>query len=194
MLKNCAASFKWPHTAGSLWPRNGAQFAQGKGRAAVITFVRGDILRSEAEALVDPVNTVGVAGAGLAKQFAGAFPELGFAYEAYCHAGRARLGTVWATRDRPSGKWVVFFPTKRHWRERSTMECIVDGLASLRALIERRGWRSVAIPAVGCGLGGLSWKKVCPEIEKALGDLAACNVMVYVPRDQPLPREGASNG
>jgi O-acetyl-ADP-ribose deacetylase (regulator of RNase III) len=132
---------------------------------------------------VDPVNTVGVAGAGLAKAFAEAFPAVGFAYAAYCHAGKARLGAVWTARDRDSGKWIVFFPTKRHWRERSSLDSVIEGLASLRELITMRHWRSVAVPALGCGLGGLSWQKVQPEIEKALGDVPDCQVLVYGPRE-----------
>ena len=154
----------------------------------MIKFVRGDILTAEADALVDPVNTVGVAGAGLAKRFAEKYPEADFVYEAYCQAGRARLGSVWSVRDRATGKWIVFFPTKRHWRERSTLDAVVEGLESLRELIVRRAWKSVAIPAVGCGLGRLTWKKVCPEIIKALGTIEACQVLVY------WPREGEAHG
>lgn len=143
--------------------------------------VTGNILRSAAEALVNPVNTVGVSGRGLAAKFAAEFPESTYGYVAQCRASRLKLGTVWAPRERESGKLIVYFPTKRHWRERSDLGNIVDGLEALRGLVQRRHIKSIAVPALGCGLGGLSWRKVCPEIEKALSSLDGCRVEVYAP-------------
>lgn len=149
----------------------------------MITFCRGNLLASDAEALVNPVNTVGVSGKGLALEFARAHPEAFYAYQARCKASLLKIGTVWAWPDKASGKLIVFFPTKRHWRERSDLGSVIDGLEELRKLIVKRGIKSVAVPALGCGLGGLAWRKVKPEIEKALGDLAECNVQVFEPRE-----------
>lgn len=152
----------------------------------MITIVRGNILDSAADALVDPVNTVGVAGKGLAKAFARRFPDAAYyRYIEHCRSGRLQLGQVSHVADGPSGKAIVFFPTKRHWRELSNLADIQDGLESLRTLITRQEWASVAIPALGCGCGGLNWRKVQPAIEKALADLAACNVMLYAPIEDP---------
>lgn len=163
---------KWGRRPGGYWP--------------VITIVRGNILDSEAAALVDPVNTVGVAGKGLAKVFARRFPESAYyRYIEHCRSGRLQLGQVSHVLDKPSGKAIVFFPTKRHWRELSNLADIQDGLESLRTLITRMEWPSVAIPALGCGCGGLAWRKVLPAIEKALAELSTCNVMLYAPHEDP---------
>lgn len=151
----------------------------------MIELVRGNILDSAAVALVDPVNTVGVAGKGLAKAFARRFPDAAYyLYQDHCRSGRLALGRVTWVRDLEAGKEIVFFPTKRHWRELSNLADIEDGLVSLRALIERLKWPSIAVPALGCGCGGLLWKRVRPVIEKALGDLPACNVMLYEPHEE----------
>lgn len=148
----------------------------------MVSFVRGNLLRSAAKVLVIPVNTVGVAGKGLAKEWAKAYPgDAYYAYSDRCKAGRAQLGRVWHFFDRRADKVFVFFPTKGHWREKSDIGSIIEGLEDLRALIVQRKWPSIALPALGCGLGGLPWKKVCLEIEKTLGDIDTCNVMVYEP-------------
>jgi O-acetyl-ADP-ribose deacetylase (regulator of RNase III) len=139
-------------------------------------------LASDAEALVNPVNTVGVSGKGLALHFANAFPDAFYAYKARCQASLLKLGMVWSWPDKKSKKLIVFFPTKGHFRERSHLDSVIDGLEELRKLIERKRIQSVAVPALGCGLGGLSWEKVKPEIEKALGHIEGCNVQVYEPR------------
>lgn len=152
----------------------------------MITIAEGSILDSEAVALVDPVNTVGVAGKGLAKAFAKRFPETAYyRYLDHCRSGRLQLGKVSCAMDVKSGKEIVFFPTKRHWRELSNLADIQDGLESLRAMIKLRGWPSIAIPALGCGCGGLNWRRVLPAIEKALANLAPCHVMVYEPKEAP---------
>lgn len=154
----------------------------GRRSTDVFTVLKGDLLKSNAEALVNPVNTVGVSGAGLARAFAQTMaPDTFYGYQNHCRLGKARIGHVWAAIDvGGTGKIIVFFPTKRHWRERSDLGNVIEGLASLRALIVERHIKSIAVPALGCGLGGLAWRRVRPEIERALGDLD-CRVMAYGP-------------
>lgn len=152
----------------------------------MIEIVSGNILESDAAALVDPVNTVGVAGKGLAKAFARRFPDVAYyTYIDHCRSGKLQLGRVSSAKDKGTGKEIVFFPTKRHWREMSNLGDIEDGLESLVRLITRRHWTSVAVPALGCGCGGLSWRKVRPAIEKALVGLPECNVWLYQPHGEP---------
>lgn len=150
----------------------------------MITIVRGDLLRSRAAALVIPVNTWAVAGSGLARAFAEEFPGDPYLhYVAHCRRGRARLGEVWDYFDTGTHRRFVYFPTKAHWREKSQLPRVIEGLESLCRLIEARQITSIAVPALGCGLGGLAWSAVCPEIEKALGSIPGCNVDVYQPRE-----------
>jgi len=137
-----------------------------------IEIVDGDILKSEAEAIVNPVNCVGVMGKGLAAQFRAMYPRYFQVYERECAVrvitlGRRegatrnmRLGKVhvFHVTDYPqSVKYIISFPTKYHWRDHSRIEDIKSGLRSLRAEIETRQIKSIAIPALGCGLGGLTW-------------------------------------
>ena len=125
----------------------------------MIEYKTGDILREDAEALVNAVNCVGVMGRGIALQFKRAFPENFKAYAARCRRGEMQPGRVFVFetgRVRPP-RYIVNFPTKRHWRESSRIEDIESGLASLVAEIRARSIRSVAVPALGSGLGGLHW-------------------------------------
>jgi O-acetyl-ADP-ribose deacetylase (regulator of RNase III) len=149
----------------------------------VMEFKAGDILESHAEALVNTVNCVGIMGRGIALQFKNKFPENFSAYAAACESGEMRPGrmfvfpTGWVTGP----KYIINFPTKRHWRGKSRLEDIESGLVALRAEIERRGITSIAIPPLGSGLGGLDWKQVRPRIEQALKTLVAVRVIVYEP-------------
>lgn len=163
----------WRHTWRSTSP--------GWRHTELITVTKGDLLKSTAAALVIPVNTKGVAGKGLALQWSlSAEPSEVLAYERHCESGRAKLGHVWWTKRTPTQR-IVFFPTKAHWRELSRLHAIEEGLEALRALIVKDKIGSIAVPALGCGLGGLPWRSVKLAIEKALGDLPNCDVYLYPP-------------
>ena len=139
----------------------------------------GSIFDRESEVLVNPVNCVGVMGKGLASEFRKRYPTNFRAYKEACNKGEVRVGGLFVTS---SSSWpsIVNFPTKTHWRERSHIGDIVSGLIALRAYILDNKVSKLSIPAVGCGLGGLSWQVVEPHIYHALDDLK-CEVSLYPP-------------
>ena len=153
----------------------------------MIEFVAGDILRADVEALVNPVNCVGVMGRGVALQVRKAFPENFSAYAAACVRGEVRPGQmfVFETGRLAHPRLIINFPTKTHWRNPSRMVDIEAGLAALAAEIGAHGIRSLAVPALGCGLGGLDWAEVRPRIVEALGGLAEVRVLVFAPAEAP---------
>lgn len=146
----------------------------------------GDILAEESEALVNTVNCVGVMGRGIALQFKKAFPENFRAYAAACERGEVQLGRmfVFETGRLSSPRYIINFPTKQHWRGKSRIKDIQAGLKDLTTVIRERRIRSIALPPLGSGLGGLEWGDVRPRIEKALCDLNDLNVVVFEPRGQ----------
>lgn len=148
---------------------------------------RGDILTADAEALVNTVNCVGVMGRGIALQFRKAFPENFAEYKAACDRGELNPGAVlvYATGQLTNPRYIVNFPTKKHWRGKSRLSYIDSGLRALVEEIRRRGIRSIAIPPLGCGLGGLEWSDVRPRIEAAIGALADVDVLLYEPTGAP---------
>lgn len=156
----------------------------------MISYEDGDLFTSGAEALVNPVNCVGISGKGLAKEFARRFPANQLVYESMCAARAMRLGRVLAVRlmndemrlTDPPTKWVINFPTKLHWRDSSTQVQITEGLMDLRREIVAHKMRSVAVPALGCGLGRLAWETVRPAIEGELSTLVGVDVFVYPPK------------
>jgi O-acetyl-ADP-ribose deacetylase (regulator of RNase III) len=123
---------------------------------SMIKFCRGDILNADAEALVNTVNCVGVMGRGIALQFKNMFPENFAAYARACDLGDVQPGRmfVYETGELTNPRYIINFPTKRHWRGKSRIEDIESGLQALREEIARRGIRSVAVPPLGSGLGG----------------------------------------
>jgi O-acetyl-ADP-ribose deacetylase (regulator of RNase III) len=153
----------------------------------MIELTSGDILKSEADALVNTVNCVGVMGRGIALQFKNAFPENFKAYEAACKREAMRPGRmfVFETSQLTPPRFIVNFPTKRHWRGKSRIEDIEAGLADLVKVILENGIRSIAIPPLGAGLGGLDWNEVRPRIERALGKLEDVQVLMYEPNGAP---------
>ena len=119
-----------------------------------------DLFDLDADALVNPVNSVGVSGKGLAKEFKDRWPEIYSVYRTICLSGLLDLGQLFVAENHFGGPWVVHFPTKRHWRESSPLWAIESGLAELRKQIENRAWETVGLPAIGCGYGGLAWSDV----------------------------------
>ncbi len=149
--------------------------------------VKGDILKADVEALVNTVNTVGVMGRGIALQFKRAFPENFRAYRKACEGGEVETGSVF-TFDSGSminPRYIINFPTKKHWRNKSKMEYIEQGLESLADEIKRLNITSIAVPPLGCGLGGLNWSKVFKLILTALSNIEGLTVLVYEPAGVP---------
>jgi O-acetyl-ADP-ribose deacetylase (regulator of RNase III) len=143
----------------------------------------GDLFAANVDALVNAVNTVGVMGKGLALAFKNEFPDNFAAYKRACDAGQLQPGTVHVfDRGERSPRWIVNFPTKRHWRDASRLDDIRTGLASLIAEVEARAIASVAMPALGCGLGGLDWNDVRPLIVEACARLPEVRFLVFAPR------------
>jgi O-acetyl-ADP-ribose deacetylase (regulator of RNase III) len=149
----------------------------------MLKYTHGDLLQAPTEALVNTVNEVGVMGKGIALVFRKAYPENYRIYEAACRAGEVRVGTMLTTRERDASgeRWIINFPTKKHWRNPSKMEWVRDGLKDLVRVIREKNIRSIAVPALGCGNGGLEWSQVRREIELALGELSDVEVLVYEP-------------
>ena len=153
----------------------------------MIRFKAGDILAEDAEALVNTVNCVGVMGRGIALQFKKAFPENFRAYADACGRGEVRPGRmfVFETGGLTNPRYIVNFPTKRHWRGNSRIEDIEAGLADLTRLIRERGICSIAIPPLGSGLGGLEWGAVRQRIEEALRGFNDLRIVVFEPKGAP---------
>jgi len=148
----------------------------------MITYVTGNILDSDCDALVNTVNTVGVMGKGIAKQFKDRYPSNYYAYRKACAAGELCIGGLLITQDldQRGPRTIVNFPTKKHWRNPSKYEYITSGLAALKLAIQEKAIASIAIPPLGCGHGGLQWIQVRPMIADALSDLEV-HVVIYEP-------------
>jgi len=153
----------------------------------MIEITHGNILRIEAEALVNTVNCVGFMGKGIALQFKKAYPDNYDAYKKACDAGEMKPGHmfIFETWSMINPKYVINFPTKRHWKGNSRLDDIKDGLKALVEDVKRLGMRSIAIPPLGCGLGGLQWQVVRPMIENAFAELPAVKVFLYEPDGAP---------
>lgn len=152
----------------------------------MITFTRGNLLESRAEALVNTVNTVGVMGKGIALMFKERFAINFQRYAKACKAKQVQTGHMFVTDvgELEGPCWIVNFPTKQHWRAPSKMEWVVDGLQDLRRFMIENKVKSIAIPPLGAGNGGLDWAAVRQQIELALGDLAEIDIMVFEPIEQ----------
>lgn len=161
----------------------------------MIEFMRGDIMKEEAEALVNTVNCVGVMGRGIALQFKNAFPENFKAYALACKNKEVQPGRmfVFKTGQLTNPRYIINFPTKRHWRGMSRMEDIESGLRALVDTIRKYNIQSIAIPPLGSGLGGLDWSEVKPRIEAALQPLSGVNVKLYPPSGAPSTEKMVHN-
>ncbi|MGI8913186.1 MAG: type II toxin-antitoxin system antitoxin DNA ADP-ribosyl glycohydrolase DarG [Chloroflexota bacterium] len=147
----------------------------------------GNLLKTDAEALVNTVNCVGVMGKGVALQFKQAFPESYRRYVQACAAGEVQPGRMFVvpTDGLVNPKFIINFPTKRHWKAKSRLEDIDAGLQALVEEVQQRGIRSIALPALGCGNGGLQWSEVRPRIEAAFAALAEVRVVMFAPEGAP---------
>jgi O-acetyl-ADP-ribose deacetylase (regulator of RNase III) len=147
----------------------------------------GNLLEAQAEALVNTVNCVGVMGKGIALQFKQAFPANYNFYRAACDRQEVRLGQmlIYENEQMLGPRYIINFPTKGHWKEKSRLQDIESGLASLVAEIEQRGIHSIAIPPLGAGSGGLNWADVRPIIERAFAPLSEVRVLLYAPHGAP---------
>jgi O-acetyl-ADP-ribose deacetylase (regulator of RNase III) len=152
----------------------------------MITYSEGNLLESKAEALVNTVNTVGVMGKGIALQFKNQFPENYKTYVKACKDGTLKTGLLLVTEETTllnGKKWIVNFPTKTDWRKPSEYEYIESGLQELVRVISEKNIKSIALPALGAGNGGLLWQEVKALIEKYLEHIE-CAVFVYEPNQQ----------
>lgn len=152
----------------------------------MITFTQGNLLDAPAEALVNTVNTVGVMGKGIALMFKERFPDNMKAYALACKQKQVVTGKMFITEtgELMGPRWIVNFPTKQHWRADSRMEWITEGLQDLRHFLIREQVKSVAIPPLGAGNGGLNWQDVRGHIESALGDIRNIDILIYEPTSQ----------
>lgn len=161
----------------------------------MIELTTGDILTADAEALVNTVNCVGIMGRGIALQFRNAFPENFKAYEAVCKREELQPGQmfVFETGRLTNPRYIINFPTKRHWKGKSRLADIESGLKALVAEVRRLGIRSIAVPPLGCGQGGLDWTEVRPRIEQALAAVPDMHVLLFSPTDAPSPAVSTSS-
>lgn len=148
----------------------------------MIKFNKGNLLSSDAKALVNTVNTVGVMGKGIALQFKNRYPHNYTVYKEACKKGTFTVGQVLVVEDGDlmNRKLIVNFPTKAHWKGNSTYEYVRSGLKALREAIVSYNIDSIAIPPLGCGNGGLDWSIVKPMIVQELNDLDV-DIRIYEP-------------
>jgi O-acetyl-ADP-ribose deacetylase (regulator of RNase III) len=143
----------------------------------------GNLLEADVQALVNAVNTVGVMGKGIALQFKRAFPAMFEAYEAVCDAKQLQPGQmhVYDRGQTFHPRYIINFPTKRHWKGKSRIADITAGLDAMVRELTKRGIASVAIPPLGCGHGGLDWGDVRPLIERAMEQIPQVEALIYAP-------------
>jgi len=141
-----------------------------------------NLFDSSAQVWVNPVNCVGVMGKGIAKQFAIRFPDMLNYYEHACKVEKSiRPGTIYTVPHAPAPpNWIVLLATKDHWRDSSKLAWVIDGLDNLAHWCKDEGITSLAIPAIGCGLGNLDWSVVRPLIFDRLGFIPGLEV--YEPK------------
>jgi O-acetyl-ADP-ribose deacetylase (regulator of RNase III) len=149
----------------------------------------GDLLKTPADALVNTVNTVGVMGKGIALQFKLAFPDNYVAYEAACKHGDVQIGKMFVFRREKNPRFIINFPTKRHWKGKSKIEDIESGLKALIQVVKQERIKSIAVPPLGCGNGGLDWEQVRPLIEEAFLELPDVQVQLFYPDGAPKAEE-----
>jgi O-acetyl-ADP-ribose deacetylase (regulator of RNase III) len=149
----------------------------------------GNLLDADVEGLVNTVNTVGVMGKGLALQFKRRFPSNFEVYAEACKRGEVQVGRmlVMETAQVMGPRFIINFPTKKHWQDPSRLEYVRAGLVALVSEVRTRGIRSIAVPPLGCGNGGLAWSEVRPLIDRAVTQLPEVRVLVFAPDDMQDP-------
>jgi O-acetyl-ADP-ribose deacetylase (regulator of RNase III) len=155
----------------------------------MIKRVTGNILDANVDALVNTVNTIGVMGKGIALQFRQAFPDNYDAYVRACENGEVQPGRMFVLRRLTNPRWIINFQTKRDWRHRSRLADIESGLTALIEIVASEGIRSIAVPPLGCGNGGLKWSEVRPRIEAAFANVDDVAVLLFEPKGAPKPEE-----
>jgi len=153
----------------------------------MVEIAKGNLLEAETEALVNTVNCVGYMGKGIALQFKQAFPENFKAYQAACRVGEVVPGKMLVHDNGRllNPRYIINFPTKRHWRGKSRLKDIELGLRALVSDVQNLGIRTIAVPPLGCGLGGLEWHVVRPMIEKAFSTVPDVCVLLFEPAGAP---------
>lgn len=161
----------------------------------MIEYKTGNILTEDAEAIINTVNCVGVMGRGIALQFKKAFPENFKAYAAACKREEVQPGRmfVFDMGGLTNPRYIINFPTKRHWRGKSRIEDIESGLEALATEIRARGIHSIAIPPLGSGLGGLDWSEVRQRIERALSSMDDVRIIIFEPKGAPAVEKMVHN-
>lgn len=147
----------------------------------MIKYVSGDIFQSKCEAIVNPVNCIGVMGAGLALAFKERYPENFDAYKKACETKELHLSKsfFFELTSPENPKWIINFPTKQDWRNPSKIAWIRFGLLRLAKELVSRNIKSIAIPKLGCGKGGLEWDEVRPILESKLNSLPDVLIEIY---------------
>ncbi len=153
----------------------------------MIKLTQGNMLEADVEALVNTVNCVGIMGKGIALQFKQAFRDNFHAYANACRKGEVKPGRmfIFPTNKMFNPKYIINFPTKRHWKEKSKLEYIEQGLDALVAEVRRLGIKTIAIPPLGCGYGGLRWPDVRDLIETAFDQLPDVQLLLFEPGRTP---------
>lgn len=152
----------------------------------MIRFTKGNLMTASAEGLVNTVNTVGVMGKGIALQFKEEFPKNFATYAKACRSGELVPGKLLITKELNRAgdeKIIINFPTKLHWRNPSKYEYITEGLAELVKAISEHNIKSIAIPPLGCGNGGLDWNIVKGMIEETLKNVDI-DIYIYEPNTE----------
>jgi O-acetyl-ADP-ribose deacetylase (regulator of RNase III) len=157
----------------------------------MILKAKGNLLAADVEALVNTVNSVGVMGKGIALQFKQAFPDNYIAYEAACKRQEVNPGQmfVYHTNTFHNPRFIINFPTKQHWKGKSKIKDIESGLKDLIAVVKAEKIRSIAVPPLGCGNGGLDWAEVRPLIEEAFSNVPDVEVQLFDPAGAPRAEE-----
>lgn len=152
----------------------------------MITYVVGDLFKSPARAIVNTVNTVGVMGKGIAKDFKTIYPEMFQKYQFICEKNQFQVGQLWLYKT--NHKWVLNFPTKKDWTQPSKLEYIKTGLEKFASTYADKGITSIAFPMLGCGNGGLNWEDVRPLMEKYLKNLPI-DIYIHLYQKDPFETE-----
>jgi O-acetyl-ADP-ribose deacetylase (regulator of RNase III) len=153
----------------------------------MVKLTQGDLLKADVDALVNTVNCVGVMGKGIALQFKLTFPGNFNQYHQACQKNEVKIGKMFVVKCLTGVKFIINFPTKKHWKEKSDIEYIKKGLKDLKETIKKLEITSIAIPPLGCGMGGLKWDEVRPLIIDELKSLENVDIYLYEPGESPAP-------